>query len=382
MTEHEQELPEKRNKSTAIDVGGISGVSGGEINTAGQDIVKGEKIVAEKYIRAETIIIGEKVGAGLQALGDLVQVSPEARAAVAVFRSAFKTACSQVDILGDYKELHDLLHQIQYSCYDPLVREALHFPDDTALEMMDRYRQDLRDVLFKLQAVAERELVTGSDILWIDEVEKAYSDLKTAIDLVDQKLLQNVLWRLKRLLSTQPSQINTRLNFVAHNLRLPAIVGALTTINEDLVKLPLDPDKVQQFQVGLQALVGLNEDLQVLVADHDRWQVVELELRRIEDQLGRGLEELEMSWGDLKNKAEPLYLDQDGEWAVSLNAYGQELDQAMATNIDPPKIRRAFWRYRREAGSRFFVVDISLKSLCGELRQVGGPMTEVLRRIE
>jgi hypothetical protein len=32
-------------------------------------------------------------------------------------------------------------------------------------------------------------------------------------------------------------------------------------------------------------------------------------------------------------------------------------------------------------GERFYLVDLSLKRLCGELRRIGEPITEVTRRI-
>jgi len=51
--------------------------------------------------------------AGLQALGDLIGRSPQMRAALFAFRADFQAACTQVDVLGDYKDLHDLLHRLQ-----------------------------------------------------------------------------------------------------------------------------------------------------------------------------------------------------------------------------------------------------------------------------
>jgi hypothetical protein len=45
-------------------------------------------------------------------------------------------------------------------------------------------------------------------------------------------------------------------------------------------------------------------------------------------------------------------------------------------------IKRTFGKYRRHASNRFFQVDVDLKSICGELRKVGMPLSAVLRMIE
>jgi hypothetical protein len=373
-------------KHTELNIGGIQGTSGGTINIAGGDLIEEEKVIADgPYINIEpgsTIIIGEQVGAGLKALGDLVQISPEVHAAVTVFRSDFQVACSQVDVLGDYKDLHDLLHQIQFSCYDLLVNEMARFPEDSALEMMDAYSHNLQDILVKLHAVQERALVIASDVAWIVEVEQAQEDLRCAIDQIDGQLLKKTIWRLKRLLSIQPSQVNSRLNYAAHTLRLSSLVDALKTVNEHMVNLKLDPEKVLQFQEGLHFLITLDCKLQALVADHDCWQAIELDLRRIDDQIGQDLWELEMSWQDLKAKAEPLYLSKQDAWAKSLQEYDLALNGCLEAKGSPPKIRLAYRRYRHEAGSHFFQVDVDLKSLCGELRKVGEPLAAILRKIE
>jgi len=51
----------------------------------------------------------QQAGAGLQALGELMGRSPQMRAALFGFLADFQAACTQVEVLGDYKDLHDLL---------------------------------------------------------------------------------------------------------------------------------------------------------------------------------------------------------------------------------------------------------------------------------
>src|SRR5581483_3694865 len=53
---------------------------------------------------------------GLAALQQLMK-DDDVRDAVGDFQSDFKGAASQIEILGMYKDLHDLLHTLQFQCY-------------------------------------------------------------------------------------------------------------------------------------------------------------------------------------------------------------------------------------------------------------------------
>jgi hypothetical protein len=57
------------------------------------------------------------------------------------------------------------------------------------------------------------------------------------------------------------------------------------------------------------------------------------------------------------------------------------LDEALVNN-NPVKVRRFFRSYQRRATDRFFRVDVQLKALCGDLRQIGVPLASVLRMVQ
>ncbi len=128
-------------------------------------------------------------------------------------------------------------------------------------------------------------------------------------------------------------------------------------------------------------LAELNNRLAALVIGHDYWQEIDLELRRIEANLEKDLIELEMSWPDLKERTEILFNPAGDQWAVAFQQDSQHLDEALNTQ-NPVKIKRYFRMYRRRAGDRFYQVDVTLKRLCEELREVGDPLASVLRMIE
>ncbi|WP_017302004.1 hypothetical protein [Nodosilinea nodulosa] len=116
-------------------------------------------------------------------------------------------------------------------------------------------------------------------------------------------------------------------------------------------------------------------------APHDYWQEIDLELRRIESNLDQNLVELEMSWPDLKARSDRLFDAGADQWTLAFQQDSQNLDMALKAQ-NPIKIKRYFRLYRRRARERFYQVDVTLKRLCEELREVGEPLASVLRIIE
>lgn len=370
MSEEESQ----NSKEVNIDIAGISDVSG-QANVAGGHIVHADK--------GATVIIGapaEAVG-GLLALRELMQHSRDVRIAVITFRTDFSVVHEQVDRLGDYKDLHDLLHHLQFHCYNGIAQAVTRFPnDDLTLDNLTDYALTLEGIVEELKQVATRASMPKQELAWIDDVGLAKADLRSAVDDLDEGLLKKVIWRLNRLLATQPARINTLLNHLARALRLPALLSALARVCDTLTSLDLDADKVNAFQSGIDALSKLNQALSSLVDNHDHWQALDVELRRIEASIDRDLIELEMSWPDVKLKAEPLYTAYPDEWASALKKESDALDEMLSGN-NPAKVRRGFRSYQRRATDRFYRVDIDLKALCGDMRQIGIPLASVLEMI-
>jgi hypothetical protein len=358
----------------------------------GQDIQIGDRIY--KGADAETIrkIIqdelqslpygynSQSVRNGLYALTELM-AAPEVRAAVVAFRTDFQAVCEQIDVVGNYKDLHDLLHTLEFKCYSGIVQEARRFPDDeTALDILMDYELTLQEIVTDVREVADRGTLATHETLWIKDLERTTEELRGAIENLETRQLKRAVWLINRVLAIQPSRINTSLNTAARALRLPALVKAMTCVRDNLAHGELDPEKTSQFKDGVEALANLERSLTVLVHTHNDWQELDLELRRIEANLEQDIFELEMSWLDLKAMAESLYSSSIDEWALSFKKDSDNLDSAIASQ-NPAKVKRYFRSYRRRAGDRFYRVDVELKRLCGNLRIVGEPLASVLRMI-
>jgi hypothetical protein len=362
----------------------------GDNAAVGGDVTGGDKITAGGHViqaaAGATVIIGGpapgQAGEGLSALTDLVQRSPEVRQAVIGFRTDFQAASEQIDLLSDYKDLHDILHRLQFQCFNGIQQIAPRFPDDEmAADTLSDSLVTLDGIISEVQEFSKRASAAKQEVTWFQELTDSRAELQTAVDASDPKPLKKLIWRLNRLLSTQPSKINGRLNTAARALRLSALNKALVDILGNVQSLDFDAAKKESFQRGVDGLTALSFSLTALIDSHDAWQNVDVELRRVETLIEHDLAELEMSWPDLKARAEALYGAVTDEWAAALKKEAGGLDAALGEQ-NPAKIKRSFRNYRRRAGDRFFRVDIDLKTLCGELRQVGAPLASVLKMIE
>ncbi len=358
-----------------IGIGNISGVSG-QVNAAGGNIVHAEA--------GATVIIGSSTEAasGLVALRELIRRSSDVRTSVVEFETDFKVAHELIDRLGDYKDLHDLLHDLQFHCYNGVAQAVTRFPnDEQTLGDLNQYALTLEDIAEKLKQVASRPSIPNQESAWIEDVRTANTELHSALDELSETWLKKVIWRLNRLLAIQPARINTLLNRSAHDLHLPVLLNALARVSEYLDSHNLDTDNVTAFQSGVAALRTLDQTLAALVDEHDHWQALDVELRRIAASIDINFSELEMSWPDVKLMAEPLYIGIMETWADGMRKDSVALEKALSDN-NPAKVPPCFRNYQRRATDRFFRVDIDLKSQCGNLRQIGLPLASVLEILE
>jgi len=309
----------------------------------------------------------------LSILGELMR-QPDFRAKLASLQTDFEAASHQIEYLTNYKDLHDLLHNLQFLCFSGLVQEAGRFPaDPLAQEILLDHELTLAGLIDSMVEVAGRPGMPAGELDWIQELTGAHGQLRQAIDTLEAEPLRRAIWLMKRVLDLQPTRINERLNATARALRLETIEQAMRSIRRDLRRLKLPSKQVRRFESGVTAMGDLGDHLARLVEDHDRWQAVDLELRRIEATMLHDVGEIRASWPELRKQVAPLCQQPEAAWVERLGRDGRELDLALA-DANPAQIRRSFLRYRRRAGNRFYQVDADLKSLCHELRYVGQPL--------
>jgi hypothetical protein len=326
------------------------------------------------------------VGQGLNALGELMW-TPSVQAAVARFRTEFSAACEQIDVLGNDKDLHDELHDLQHLCYNPIA-ETIRLPGhEASWSQIERYKLHLQPIIDRLQLIADRPSVMPIDVSWMCDLVESQESLDRAIENTDFSLLQEAIWLMRPVVTVHPSRINTRLKTTTSRLvpHLANLVDAMAQVSEGLDQTDarhpdLDPENVRQFQAGVDSLVRLNDSLDAQVKEHDSWQVVDDTLRMIENDLEQGMDQLIWSLRRSLRATELLYRDSTEKWARSLKIQADKLADAITVR-NHARIKDIFLMYRSEAGYRFYVVDQKLKDLCDQLRNIDKPLAGVLKEI-
>jgi hypothetical protein len=325
-----------------------------------------------------TSAISSKARMGLDALADMVGV-PAVREAVTIYLANFESACRQIAILGDYKELHDLLQQLE-DLQATLTRFSRPLLTNIAVwDDVEDNEPDLYDKTDELLDFTRSVPFANETALWTPKLTRAQQDVRASVKDRDAGRLKDALGRLKDVIDRQLSRINTRMVGVAAALDLARLVAALRTICDHFVEIM--PDVAQQrldfFRQGLDALVALDVQLTHSIALHTAFQELDDDLRRVEGMLDHDLEELVDAWQDLGPMTRALCEEWEVEWSMRLRLLSTDVERTLLA-ADLPKLRHVFRRYRSLATHCFNRVDHDLRTLCQGLQQVGAPLDRVL----
>jgi len=331
----------------------------------------------------DTVKASQSAEEGLKALGELM-LNPEVRGKVATFEAVFSASLKQIEILGYYKDLHDLLHTLQFSCYSyltSLVRNAKLEPDDISIwDNVIQYERALDQIIVGLRKSVDPSLTTRISLPWIQKLLVDLTQVFRAINENNIEGIATAIGPIQRVLATEPSRINDRLAAAAEAIQLPMLIEALVGVRNSIDVTGVNREKVNKFGNGVNAICDLKDKLYELIENHNRWQEIDIVFRRIEGLMTNDYSELEISWPDLKAMTEAQVVNITDDWALLLARDIQKLDAALVTT-DLKRIRQAFQSVRTRANYRFYEVDVSLKDLCDKLRKVGEPLSDAWEMI-
>lgn len=334
---------------------------------------------------------------GLASLTELARTSPEVQRAVMSYRNDFMTTRGSIDVLGNYKDLHDQLHQLQYNCYSLIVSKlrSVTLPGASAvaeeLQSNDTLLENSEVMLLNLIETIRRIIGRGSfptyDITWLSYLEEAHEGLGETLVTWNITTLKRVRNSLDRVLNIQPAKINAELEFTARHLNLPQVVKDMTSLRDQLASLKLESKTVTQFASGVEALMRLDERLASLLKQHAAWQTVDTYLRTLVDsgiktRLENDPDLFKDDWRELVHgKVQGFPQDSADGLSGKLEDYATKIEEAL-TQLNVALLEKQLELYRRCVGLRFFRVDADLKMSCDELRKVGEPLDALLGVLE
>ena len=304
------------------------------------------------------------------------------REAVVSFRTDFEGTSEQIDLMNDYKLVHDFFQELE-NRYNLINNDLKRLPgDDYAWENIAINEPELQGKIKDLLQAAQSPTFMREEPRWPQQLATVSERIRTGTEEYDYEVLRKGVNLLYRVLNRYPSRINAQLVSTAGQLRLDSIEEAMVTICNNLLEetaITLDHHILEEVQNGVMALGGLDERLNELVKEHNAWQEIDDEVRRVKSSIGIGIEELEDAWFDLEPMTRNIINGHQDEWAESLNKITDTLDEAISDQ-GIVTVRRTFLRYQSQMGRRFRQVDLELLTLCQELQHIGESLDIVLRQ--
>lgn len=321
---------------------------------------------------------------GLIALADLARQVREVRDAVVVFQADFQATCEQIDILGKYKRLHDMLQNLEF-CYNPIFQFSRRLPDDqTAWQELASHGDDLQIAIDELLEFGSLTSIPTREMALMGLLRRAQHELEEATTKHNQSQLDKAIRNLQQVLVHQPLLINKLLVTAAKTLRLPKLVKDLTTVCDHLDALGLRGvvgNRLIDFRKGVDDLGGLDNHLTILIDSHDDLQDIDLNIRLIIPWLTDSIDDLEDTWQDLHSKIQTICARHETTWAIRLYKHSVLLEQALATK-EHSKVKLSFGKFHTQFMHSFKRADTDLVQICADLQKVGDPLALVLRLIQ
>ena len=317
------------------------------------------------------------ISTGLKALAELMQ-RDDVRDAVAEYRAEFHAARDQIQILADFKDMHDELHLMQKESHQPLRNAMGKFPEDANSQLDVKAAEfDLKRSIENIKEILKHPAFTNP---WVYNLEDALVELHSANTEKSRDALDLAVENIERVLGDLPSKINDRLIEAARpdRLKFAELVIALASIRLRLEVSSADQSRTARLAAAIDNLADLYHRLNALVIDHDIWQQVDNELRRIRRNFS--IKELKLSWKFLQEGAAPAYIGRTEPWARDCGAAVEQLGAAIA-KTNEAEAREPFQQLYGYAGDRFIRVDRALKRLCGNMREVGELLDAILEII-
>ena len=328
------------------------------------------------------------VSAGVSVLATLARTE-QARPLIASFRADFETARTQIMIMRQNKQAHDLLHELEMH-YRPLEAHYRRVADDPgALETVIEHVVGAIEVIARLGALAVT-VFTGNEAVLVQQLTGASVALKGALDASNFGALDKPLTVMQRVLGRLPGRINSLLVAATKLLLQSGILAHMQTAGDALATLRIDAEQLVEFTRALEAMGRIRDRLGALRDRHDGWQLVDDDLRRIEASIADAapgqpdaLAELIASWQDVSAQLTPL-LDGDDNapgGALSLGAIDTNLKSAIDTNNEP-RMRVLFSQFCVLARRRFYTTDAQLLEVCNDLQNIGDSLDDLLKNID
>jgi hypothetical protein len=328
----------------------------------------------------------DPVARGFRSLGQLLS-DPEVYATTsAVFnsRSSVRLATKQISELTEYKQLHDLLHEIQDSFNTIAVERERLLNDPRVWVDIARREPDLHEQIGSALQVMQAASVMRTRAARIASLDQCRALLRGATQKRDQGQFDQALEGISDVLESEPYRINVALVQRAGDLSLEDLTNELAQILQRRPQLSLDANSSRlfdEFRIGLDELTRLGKDLAELIEDHDQFQQIDHELRRVTAEMKSDQALFVVFWRkSLQATSKKLCEGRSTNWADDLRKCIDALDGALEDG-DAYTITVMSERYRSQVDQIFNRTDKDIYDICPRLTQIGREIDRLLEQL-
>ena len=360
----------------------------------------------------------------LEALSALIRKSKPANDAFVIYGNAFQSALDDIDVIADYKLLHEELHGLQLAWPDDITPTVEKLSGNPRAQM--NVRKDsasLMSMVARLRAISTKGNVDREESKWIDNFDQLQKELDLAINAVAKVQLETSVDKvqietsvdkiqietnvakvqietgfdsIRSQLTVQLSALNTRLKKAIDTLHLKDLIGAMKKLCDALKGIAGGrfSTQIKQYEDGIIELDLLNNQLAQLIIQHNDWQGAATRLQTLGDLLATvseledkstaaalRLSTLGLIVDTIEKKIQPLHKGWETQWAGAMMNSVQELRNAVdAHNTDMAE--SWFYTYREYAWHFFFDLDTEMKNRSEELRKIGDELRKVNKDLD
>ena len=324
-----------------------------------------------------------------QGLSELM-ANPKIRSFVAEQQGQLVAADQALQILVEDKNVHDMLHDLQFKCYNYILQEGRKLEDQIDWPLLVQPQKDLACISQLLEAAARQESMADEDFSWLEQLRAAQERLGVACDEFSLAPLKESRDVIKTILQMRPTIFDTKLCAAARTLPLEDLRKALCAIRAKLSAGSLESDAGASFSAGVDTLPELSANLQALTTEHTRWQVIETRLWSIDALIDRDLAELRNGWPQVRERLVKICDGNRAPWAISILEESWKLDallksppsgEAKELRVWQMRVRYSYRSCSNDSGTRFYQVDLKLKRLCDQLRGVQAALVNILQKL-
>jgi hypothetical protein len=311
---------------------------------------------------------------------------PEVRNLVAPHRDELVQLMDGIEVLANYKRLHDYLQTIQLTHQLQMVSDIQRLrSDEIAGTTLDAHLFDLNDICGKALAAAkalpDTAAVRAAELRWIDKLKLVIDQIQRAVDGLDDREGARALRALRLLIRPESYRINGLLSAAADRLPLERLTSTVADVARATT---VGGAATTELRDGLQSLQNMLPQLKGRVAEHNQWQDIEREFILTDEFTDQGtpdsIQDFQDGWPAMRQSVAALaQTEPAAPWALKAQTLATTIDANLSGNID--KARTGFTVFRRTVQFHFFEVDRALRSQCEAVLAIRVPLKSLLSEV-